>query len=683
MYVSFNWLKKYVDIDVAPEKLAHIITMGGVEVEGVEKKGSDFILDITPTPNRGDCLSVIGVAKEVAALLNKRVRLPKFDPPRGKKKVKEFVDVIVKDKSDCPRYTARFIEGVKVKPSPAWLKEAVESAGLRSINNVVDATNYVLMELGQPVHAFDLRYLKGSKLIIDRPPNKLKLLTLDEIEREYTSEDILNMDGERAIGVAGIMGAENSGVTPDTTMLVLESAYFNPLRIRRTSKRTGLSSDSSRRFEKGVDPFGVINGLHRLTEIILDVAGGTPSSDWVDFYPEEIKPALIELDASRVNWLLGTEIETKTISSILKRIGCKVKDGGKGDLRVVPPTHRPDLERPVDLVEEVARIYGYKNIGPTMPFVRASSIVRPDHFNVTKIVRELMVDMGFYESVTYSFTSKEDEETFGDLDSAVRLSNPLTSDMEYMRTTLVPGLLSSLVHNLNRQIDDVKLFEMSRTFRANGGGLPDEMLMLSGVMTGRRAGKQWGLEKTAVDLYDAKAAIWSIFERLGLERPEVGKGGAFGHLHPQDSFVLQSSGNFLGYCGRLNPRVAKKVDLSAPVYLFELNFDEIAPLFLRKGVKYKPISRYPSIYRDVALLVKSDITHKELLQSFKKYVNNTVQRIELFDIYSGKGIPDGCKSMAYTLCFASDERTLSDEEVEKSFNEIIEGVKRDTNAGIR
>lgn len=683
MLVSYKWLKKYVDVDINATQLAHRITMGGVEVESVQKSGDDFILDISPTPNRGDCLSIIGVAKEVAALLGEKVKTPNFTPPKGRGKMSSKVSVLVKDKNDTPRYTARLIEGVKVGPSPAWLREGVESAGIRSINNVVDATNFVLMELGQPVHAFDIRFLKGAKLIIDRPKKPCKIVTLDGIEREFGGEDILNMDGERAIGVAGIMGAENSGVQDDTTTLVLESAYFNPVRVRRTSKRTGLSSESLRRFEKGVDPQGVIDGLHRLTGIIVEVAGGTPSEDWVDFYPVKMKIPEIKLTAARVNWLLGTELSDKTIVKILKGLGCDVTVGEKGAMKIVAPSHRPDLTRPIDLVEEIARFYGYDKIAPTMPIVRTSSLVMPPLTPPVRIAREQLVNLGFFETISYSFTSLGDEERFGRVETAVKLSNPLTNEMEYMRTTLIPSLVGTLAYNLNRQATDIKLFEVSRTFYSRGSKAPGERLTLAGIMTGRRFGDQWASGALMVDLGDAKAAVWAIFSRLGLEPPEVAAAEDNGFLNPMDSLDIMYGGERIGHCGRLHPDIEKVYDFKSPVYVFELFYGPVAQKYLDKKDSYEPVSRYPFITRDVALLVDLPITHKDLLQYFNKHVSDLVQSIELFDIYKGKGIPEGKKSMAYRLFFGSNERTLSVEEVDKAFAAIVEGVKKDAGAQVR
>lgn len=682
MYVSYNWLKDYVDLDgVSPSLLAEKITMGGVEVEEILEKGGDSILNLAPTPNRGDCLSIIGVAKDVAALIGKKVKLPKFSPPKGEGKMAGMAEVIVRDKKGSPRYTARVVRGVKIGPSPEWLKVRVESTGTRSINNVVDATNYVLMELGQPVHAFDLKFLKGSKLIIDRPKKAVKLKALDEQEYTFTTDDILNLDAERPIGAAGIMGGENSGVVDDTTDLVLESAYFDPVTVRRTSKRTGLGSESSRRFEKGVDPEGVIAGLHRLTELIVKVAGGVPSADWVDFYPAPMKRAKIDLSTDRVNWILGTEIKTNTVVKILKLLGCDVSTKSDDKLSVTAPSWRPDLTRPIDLIEEVARLYGYDKIKDSLPDYKVASLVKPDAMEADRMVRDTLVARGFYEALTYSFSSEAQEKVFAN-GTSVRLANPLTADMVHMRTSIIPQLLEALRTNLNRQITSVKLFELNRVFNAKGSGLPIENFHLAGLLTGHNMPDNWAGEKRGVDLFDAKAAVWAVFERLGLAAPDVEPVKNRDFLHPVDSLEVVQKGS-VGFVGRLHPGIEREYEFAAPVYIFELDFGALKKAYIGKKTGYKPVSRFPTVVRDVALLVDSGVTHRDLLQSFNKILNKLVQRVELFDIYSGKGIPEGKKSMAYRLTFGSGDRTLSDEEVDGVFAQIVDGVKKETGAVVR
>lgn len=683
MLVPYSWLKEYIEPGLSPANLAAKITMGGVEVESVSGDGDDAVLHLAPTPNRGDMLALIGVAKEVAALLGAKVKLPSFKPPKGSGAMSDFVEVIVRDIKASPRYTSRVIGGVKIGPSPAWLRRRVESAGIRSINNVVDATNFVMMETGQPVHAFDLRFLKGGKLIIDKPKSPCRLKTLDGNEYEFTPSDILNMDAERAIGAAGIMGGENSGVADDTKTLVLESAYFNPTMVRRASKRTGLASESSKRFEKGVDPEGVINALHRLTSIIVEVAGGMPSADWVDLYPKKIVSPVIDLSVERVNWILGTDIKRQEVVKILKSLGCNIRDGGGKAIKVLPPSHRPDLTRPIDLIEEVARLYGYESIRSTLPQISMSSLSVPETAAPVGLVRDQFVANGFFEVVTYSFASQPELETFGGGRPAIKVKNPLTDEMGFMRTTLVPSLLNVIAYNLRRQTFDLKIFEVGRVYIGRGGDAHDEVLTLAGAMTGRRRPGAINAGKEMLDILDAKASVWSVFSRLGIPAADAVVRRERSFLHPGGSFDILLSGRDIGWCGRLHPSVQKRYDIPKDVYIFELDLGAVLGAYLSKKIVYKPISRFPGISRDVALLLDSGVTYEKLLHSFKKNVNKLVQSVELFDIYEGEELPSGKKSMAYRIYFASSERTLSDEEVDRAMSEIIEGVKKEIGAEVR
>lgn len=683
MLIPISWLKEYVNTRLSTRELAERITMGGVEVEEVIGAGASAVLNLAPTPNRGDCLSVIGVAREVSALTGCKLKFPQCTSPKGIGKMRKWVEIVVGDKKAVPRYTSRVIDGVRVCPSPRWLRKRVEAVGIRSINNIVDATNFVLMELGQPVHAFDLRFLKGGRLVIDRPKRETKMVALDGREYTFTPEDILNLDNERAVGAAGIMGAENSGVVADTTTLVLESAYFDPISVRRTSKRTGLVSESSKRFEKGVDPEGVVMALHRLTHLILDIAGGTPSEDWVDYYPKPFKPLSLEITIEHVNHLLGTGLTPRTVARILKSLGCKVSLHGSGRFSVTVPTYRPDLMRPVDLIEEVARLYGYDNIKESLPAVRIAPVVLPPAKETEQIARDALVGMGFFEAVTYSFASELNIERFGG-GQPMRLVNPITADMVAMRTSLVPSLLGALRYNLNRQHSDVRLFEIGRVFLAKKGkSLPDERLCLAGAMTGLGLPGNFEGAKDCVDLLDAKAALWSVFARLGLPWPDVALADEVEFLHPADSFKIILQGEVVGFCGGLHPRLMKEYEFGLPVYIFEVNFDILKRVYLSKKIVYRPISRFPVSIRDVAMLVDSVVTHEEIVHGFSKNLNKLVQSIELFDIYEGKGIPEGKKSMAYRLTFGSDERTLSDEEVDIAFGDIVGKVTAELKATIR
>lgn len=683
MRVLLSWLKEYVDYEISPEELAKAITMGGVEVEEIISYDGDSILELAPTPNRGDCLSMIGVAKEVAALINKKVKLPKVNELKGKKKLADFVNIKVNDKKGCKRYTSRIVNNVKIGPSPEWLVKRLDAAGIRSINNIVDATNYILLEYGQPVHAFDLELLEGNALIIDRPNKKCKLPLLDDVEYEFTPHDILNFDAKKPIGAAGIMGGGNSGVNKNTKTLVLESAYFDPITVRKTSKRIGLASESSKRFEKGVDPDAVIVALHRLTELIVELAEGEPSIDWIDIYPNKIERKNIDLNLKDIERLLGIKLALKKITKILKSIGCNVNEETSHSLKVLAPSGRPDLLRSIDLVEEVARLYGYANIPDSMPVIKASSLVKPTSFDSVRLLTNLMASIGFNEVKTYSFVSKESLAVFDLNTSVVELANPLTHEMGCMRPSLLPSLLDVLENNLRRQNENIKIFEINSTFFSQKNNLPKQIRKMAGAMIGTVNVGRWDQPSVDFDLFDAKAVVWAIFDRIGLKAPSIRKVQNLKFMHPGESFEIFIGKKNLGYCGRLHPNLEKQRNFPKNVYFFELDLQSILEILDKRDVKYSPVSRFPFMERDIALLVDSLVTHEEIMQTFNKKVNNLVQSIELFDIYVGRGIPEGKKSLAYRLKFGSFKRTLKDDEVDKEFHQIVEFVKKEVNATIR
>ena len=685
MLAPLNWLKDYIDLSgFTANELAERLSMGGIEVDEVSEKNGG-VLDISPTPNRGDCLSLVGVARELAALTGRKVKLPKAPAPRGAGNMGKRIQVHVEDTRLIPRYTARLIEGVKVLPSPAWLRDKIESVGLRSINNIVDATNFVLMELGQPVHAFDIRFLRGGKLIIDRPDSAEKIIALDGNEYTVGTEDILNLDAEGPVGIAGIMGGMNSGVRDDTDTIVLESAYFDPISIRRTSKRLGLVTESSKRFEKGVDPEGVILALHRLTQIILKVAGGRPSADWVDIYPQNILPEDIQLSLDYVNRLLGTSITKRDAVRLLKLIGCKTKNARGKRISVSSPPWRPDLTRPVDLVEEIARLYGYKNIPEHMPYVLCHSVQVPPRLKLEEKIRTVLSTLGFYEAVSWSFLSDSDAQIFSEGEGHVELLNPLNAESRLMRRWIVPGLLKAVSYNINRGVKDISLFEMGKVFvpRESGvAGEADEHYHLAGAMSGLASPKNWEQGKRPIDIIDVKEAVFSIFGGLRIQPPLVSP-SRHQFLDKDDSFLIVYDGNEIGWCGRLDNEVLKRLDIPSPVYVFEIRLDELFSMYINRKVVFKPFSRFPFVVRDVAMVVDSSVLHGTIMQSFNRHINKLVQCVELFDIYSGEGIPKGKKSMAYRLVFGSSEGTLTDKEVDEAFWGIVSKVLADVGGVLR
>jgi phenylalanyl-tRNA synthetase beta chain len=692
MKVPIEWLKTYVPIRLKPDRLAHKLTMGGIEVEAVERAGSETIFELGVTPNRGDCLSIVGVARETAAITNKEFRTPVWKAPRGKGKVADYVRISVKHKSRCPRYCARVIDGVRIGASPAWVVKRLAASGVRSINNVVDATNYVMLETGQPLHAFDLRFVGDKKIVVRKAGENTKFTALDGSQNEIVPEDLLICDGKGPVALAGVMGGENSEVRQSTTSILLESAYFEPIGVRKTSRRLGLSSESSRRFERGVDPNGSLSVLHRLTEIILEIAGGTPTADWIDLYPKKIQPKKVRLDCADVNRILGTELDAEGMAEILESEELRV--AGRGTKRmsvaksivVTVPTFRPDIERPIDLIEEVARIYGYHNLKETMPVVGVSPITKPRFYDQELIARHALTGAGLNETVLYGFTSEESARPFACADgNSIPLTNPLSREHGVMRTTLISGLLDVIALNVNRQRTDCRVFALQRVFFGGVGGKePTEPRMISGAMIGNRYPGSWDAAGLPLDFYDAKGAVENLLDAFDLGGAAIyqrGEGCDF--LHPGRFAYVLIGNERVGYVGQLHPDVVNKWNLECETFVFELEFEKLSELSVSMDKTFSEISRFPFVDRDLALVLEDRIPAVEVEKAIQDSGTELVNSVRIFDVYRGKGIADGCKSLGITLRFARDEATLTDNEVDASLSKILNILQEKLGASLR
>lgn len=688
MKLSHDWLKDFVEIKLKPEKLGDKLTMSGLEVESLERVGKDVHYELGVTPNRSDCLSVIGVAREVAALTERKLKNVHVAAPKGRGKIAGQLKVVVKSPARCPRYTARMIEGVRIGPSPSWMVKRLAAAGVRSINNVVDATNYVMMERGQPLHAFDARMVHGGKIEVRLAGSVDTFKTLDGVERSLEAKDLLIGDAQKPIALAGIMGGENSEVSDDTTTLILESAYFEPSGVRRTSKRLGLSSESSHRFERGVDPNGVLDTLHRLTEIIVQVAGGTPTADWIDVYPRKIKSHRIALNVADVERVVGIAIPTPTIRRILKRLGFSVAGAsGSRTLRLGVPTYRPDVTRPIDVIEEIVRIYGYHNVPETEPTALVRRLRTPKSYPQVDAARNVLVDLGYSESVLSAFENEELLSHFFDksVGAPAAIANPLSQEEAFMRTHLMPGLMTCAQVNLSRQRKDLRLFALQRVYRRPvGNARAPEPLRLAVLSLGRKNADSWSDNETSVDFYDIKGAVEAVFSRLGLaDQILFQRGGDYDFLVPGSYATVLCSNERVGWVGRLHPQTAGKWNIEEPLFGCELDFETLASHARQVKARFRELSRYPYVQRDLAIVVDANIPNVEIEQTISKSLNTLLSDVRLFDVYRGKGIPEGKKSLAYAIRYASDERTLTDDEVNDAHALVIAAVQQGLGAELR
>lgn len=623
----------------------------------------DVIFEIGITPNRPDCLSVLGIAREIAAILGKELKPPNFSLNESEGKISRLATVEIRDKVGCPRYSCRVIQDVKIVPSPTWLKTKLQAAEIRSINNVVDITNYVLLEFGQPLHAFDYDLLNDKKILVRLANDGEEIETLDSVKRTLTKEDLLICDAERPIALAGVMGGANSEVTQNTRNILLESAYFNPVRVRRTSKRTGLRSESSYRFERGVDPNGVTRALDRAAELIRDLGEGKLAKGNIDVYPQVIEPVEMQVSINKVNDILGTQIQFGEVIDILQSLDFEVLVSGEDKILVRVPTFRVDITREIDVIEEVGRLYGYNNVSLVAPTVEMFTDQTDPARLANSKLRDLFISNGFFEAVNYSFEYPELLHLFDDK-RGLKLLNPLTVESSEMRTYLLAGLLKNIKLNLSRQVQEIRLFETGKVFYPKRKGqLPKEEKRFAAVATGRRQPEVWNSEE--FDFFDLKSVLDRGMNVLSLGpkiRYEYEHDIKF--LHPGKSSKIYLDGKDIGFIGELHPDYFEKFEIEKRVYVLEINLDEVVEKYSKIKFEFMPLSKVPSVRRDIALIVDQKVTAGEVLDQMKK-VSDLVEKTWVFDVFQGKSVGEGKKSLGISMLLRSGRETLTDEEANK------------------
>jgi phenylalanyl-tRNA synthetase beta chain len=648
----------------------------------------DAILETSVTPNRGDWLSILGTAREVAALLGRPWKKPQFQLTEGPITITERARIDVPDYDLCPRYVATMVEGVRVAPSPFKIRLRLSRSGMRPITNVVDATNLILMECGQPLHAFDYSLLAEGRIVVRRADPGETFVTLDGQERKLPENALMIRDGKRSVALAGIMGGLNSEINDNTRAVLIESACFERFGIRRTAKALGMGTEASFRFERGVDPEGSFWAAQRAAYVIQMLGGGTILAGHLDEYRMPISRPPVTVRPARVNRLLGLSLTTKQMVSYLGRLGvnCDVKNDSEESLVASPPSWRWDLEREVDVAEEVARIHGFQNISVSMPsYVSAPDNTRETH-HWRRRVSDLMNSAGFTEIITMSFVSADAAREFipesGDA-AGLPLMNPLIEDYAVMRTSLVPGLLAAMKRNASFRCADLKLYEMGKTFTPLAGQeLPREDLRLGGLATGTRYPSLWNVARDAmVDFYDVKGALENVLEGLGVTEVTF-EPSRVSFLHPGKSADLILEGQNIGYVGELVPYKTREHDLAGNTYIFEILLE---PLLIRsrKETVFRPIPRYPYIERDLSVIIEEKYSWDEIKQLISRLGHDIITSVVLFDIYRGESIPEGCQSVAFRLRYQSEDRTLTDEEVQTVHSLVAHVLKKELGAAMR
>jgi phenylalanyl-tRNA synthetase beta chain len=632
----------------------------------------DTILDISITPNRPDCLCVIGVAREIAALTHQRVKYPHPSLTDDGEEIHQKTSVTILDQDLCPRYAARMIEEVKVGPSPHWMGNRLEKVGIRSINNVVDVTNYVMMEYGQPLHAFDFELLEEGRIIVRRAKEGEEFVTLDGVKRTLDGEMLMICDGVKPVAIAGIMGGLNSEIKEDTKRVLLESAYFNPAGNRRTSKKLGLETEAAFRFGRGIDYGGCVAAANRATQLIQELAGGR--------IVEGVKPRLIGLSVKKIRQVLGTEVFVKQVRNYLEDLELDVREEDEDALVVTPPSFRGDLEREIDLIEEVARLDGYEKVPITLPKGPPSSEERSKEFLMERRATDTLLYHGYHEVVTYSFTSAGSWDMIGlppddPRRKHLRILNPLTEDFSVMRTTLIPGLMETARYNVSRKNSDLKLFELKKVFLPQEGErLPKEIKFLAGMAMGFDRDPHWAFSQRPVDFYDTKGCIEDLLEVLQIKQAKFHRAEDIPYLHPGKSSRVVLNDEVLGVLGEVHPQVMSHYELHGKVYLFEMDFSRMVK-WAGEERRFQPLPKFPGVYRDLSIVVDKALEAERVMETIRTFHQPFVEEVTLFDCYQGPPIPEGKKGISYRVRYQAHDRTLTDEEVNQYHEKILFRLK--------
>ena len=674
MKISLGWLSEFVDLPADRRALEARLPMLGLGVASSVAVGADHVLDLEVTTNRPDCLGHLGVAREVAAAFGQTLRRPAHHVPEARPPAREAVTIEVSDLEGCARYCGRVVEGVVVRPSPEWLARRLEAVGVRPINNVADATNYVLMELGHPLHAFDLARLRGARIEVRRARASEKLRTLDGVERELVKADLVIADAERAVALAGVMGGADTEITPATRDVMLESAWFEPLGVRRTAKRHGLHTEASHRFERGMDIEMAREAVDRTAALIAELAGGRILEGVIDIYPQRHVRSTIVLRSSEVRRILGAELESHAVAHHLSALGFIVEPGTGISWRVIPPSFRLDVDREIDLVEEVARLHGYDalpmRVRPAPPAAERD-LRREKELAISAILTAL----GYREIIVPSMVDPGENARFTSAEP-VPLLNPLSEDAAAMRSTAVPGMLRALRWNLDRGQTDLRFFEMGKVYTTSertSEGLPAEHRVLTLGATGSRRPASVQDAPRALDFFDLKGDLETLLLAFQAGSPAFAAGGLRYHA-PGLAASLSAHESVLARFGLLHHDVAREYKLRQPVYLAEIDLDGLLSLDLRAR-RFRPISRFPAVERDLSLLVPAVVSYRQIEVAVGAIGLADLQEFRPVDRFEGGALPPDHYSLLLRLVLQSPERTLTGEEADASSRSIVAALE--------
>lgn len=638
----------------------------------------DAVLEFELTPNRADCLSVINVAREIAAISGKPLTLPEIKLPEAEGDIHDLAAVEVRDNDLCPRYTAKMVKDIKIGPSPMWMRHRLAAAGIRSISNIVDISNYVMLEMNQPSHTFDYDTIAGHQIIVRRATEGEKIVTLDDQERDLTTDMLLICDGDKAIGVAGVMGGQNTEITAQTTNILIECAYFYPKSIRLTSRKLGLASEAASRFEKGIDMEAAERASERICQLLCELAGGTLVGGTIDSHTDTFEQKKVDLIFDHARATIGVEIADTAMVEMMDSLAFEHEAIDSG-IRVTVPYYRTDIEREVDLIEEVARLNGYDKIPATLPSGQMTEGKKNKNQKITDKVKNIMVSMGFDELVTYSFMNKKhyDNLLLPEDDvrrNSVKIMNPFSDEQGVVRTMVLPSMIGIAAKNVSRRNLDLSLFEIaSGYYPVEGQKLPEERPMLTALVSGEFS-KGWNGEKAAKDFYYMKGVLEQLLSDLRIDGMTVSTDHIEPFLHPGRGCDILVDGKTIGYLGELHPVVAANYELPQKAVVFELDMRAVVEM-ADKEIVYEAISKFPAIQIDLAFVADKSVAAGDLEKAIAAVGGEYLKQIELFDIYEGDRIDADKKSLAYNLVFRAKERTLKAEEV----TAVVETIKSELN----
>ncbi|WP_395091291.1 phenylalanine--tRNA ligase subunit beta [Vaginella massiliensis] len=645
----------------------------------------DHLLEIGLTPNRADAMSHYGVARDLFAALKIRGKQAHLKPRTThyptESKGKNPFEIEVVDSKLAPRYAGVYLENIKVKPSPEWLQNDLRTIGLSPINNVVDITNYILHDLGQPLHAFDAAKIAGKKVIVKTLPEGTSFKTLDGVERKLKGHELMICDAEKPMCMAGVFGGADAGITEQTTEIFLESAYFDPVTIRKGAKAHGLNTDASFRFERGIDPTITVEGLQKAVELLVKYADAEIASDITDLYPNPIQDFKVSLRLTKVKQILGVEIAHETIKDILKVLDIEIEHETEEKLDLIVPSYRVDVQREIDLIEEILRIYGYDNI--EIPNKVSFSIIKTEGINKEKVedfVARQLNAFGFHEAMNNSMIKREYEKIFEFPEGEfVEMLNPLSADLAVMRRSLITGLLENVVFNLNRRHHDIKLFEFGKVYTKTASAYT-ETRQLGIILSGNTTTESWTQHNRKTSFFDLKGIVNQIFSRLHLR---INKEVPTQDQNLSDGIELFAGDVALGYMGVVDKKLAKKLDINQEVYYAQLNWDTVLDLASKQQLKYKEISKFPSSRRDLALLLDENVKYEDLYKKAFGTKNDLLKAVNLFDVYEGDKLPAGKKSYALSFILQDENKTLNDQEIDAFMKNLIKMYEKDFGATLR